>query len=160
MSPHITVSFSYNKDQVIQALRYHFLSRREIRLMIILVNVFALLSAILFYLHKILPTAFLVSSFLWFVLMLSFWFILPYSVYKRASTFRDHFTMNFDDQGFSVGNERGSRGWNWNALKNFTESPHFFHLYFDSRSFFLVPKGSFRDDNEVYGLRQLLKAKI
>jgi hypothetical protein len=36
------VSFTYDKKQVLQALRYHFLSRKEIRLMIILVNVFAL----------------------------------------------------------------------------------------------------------------------
>ena len=39
------VEFSYDKGQVLQALRYHFLSKKEIRLMIILVNVFALASA-------------------------------------------------------------------------------------------------------------------
>ena len=48
----MTIEFSYNKNQVLQALRYHFLSRREIRFMIILVNIFALASAVLFYLKK------------------------------------------------------------------------------------------------------------
>src|SRR6476661_10036579 len=103
------VSFTYDKKQVIQALRYHFLSKKEIRLMIILVNVFALGSAALFYFKKILPLAFIVGSFLWFSLMISFWFILPGMVYRRAATFRDHFTMKFEDDSFSVGNERGSR---------------------------------------------------
>src|SRR6476619_2081887 len=88
----MTVSFSYDKKQVLQALRYHFLSKMEIRVMIILVNVFALLSAILFYFRKILPFAFLVGSFLWFSLMIVFWFVLPGMVYRRAATFRDHFT--------------------------------------------------------------------
>lgn len=154
------IQIVYNKNQVLQALRYHFLSKKEIRLMIILVNVFTLVSAILFYIKKILPLAFLTSSFLWFILMISFWFILPGMVYRRASTFKDHFTMEFKDDVFSVGNERGSRGWPWQALSTFLETPHFFHLYFDNRSFFLVPKDCFESSDEVYTFRQLLKQKV
>jgi hypothetical protein len=159
MTP-IRVEFDYEKGKVLQALRYHFLSRKEIRLMIILVNVFALASAALFYFKKILPFAFLVGSLLWFFLMISFWFILPGMVYRKASTFKDHFIMSFDDAQFSVGNERGSRAFSWAEVKSFIETPHFFHLYFDTRSFFLVPKDSFASSDEVYELRQLLKAKI
>ena len=155
----MTVHFEYNKPQVLQALRYHFLSKREIRLMIILVNVFALVSAVLFYLKKILPFAFLTASFLWFVLMLTFWFILPGLVYRRAATFKDHFTMSFTDAGFELGNERGSRSWDWKALSSHLETPHFFHLYFSSTSFFLVPKAAFSDD-EKSEMRGLLKQRV
>jgi len=156
----MTISFTYDKKQVIQALRYHFLSKREIRLMIILVNVFALASVALFYFRKILPLAFVVGSLLWFILMISFWFVLPGIVYRRAATFRDHFNMNFEDTSFSVGNERGSRSWQWTELSNFIETPHFFHLYFDNRSFFLVPKNAFINRDGVYEMRQLLKARV
>src|SRR5215216_4478555 len=135
----MTVQFTYDKRQVLQALRYHFISRPEIRIMIIVVNVFALLSAILFYFKKITPLALLTGSTLWFVLMITFWFLLPTTVYKRAATFKDHFSMNFENDVFTVGNERGYRSWPWSSLKKFMESPNFFHLYFDSRSFFLVP---------------------
>ena len=155
----MTVHFDYDKRQVLQALRYHFLSKREIRLMIILVNVFALVSAVLFFLKKILPFAFLVASFLWFVLMITFWFILPGLVYRKAATFKDHFTMEFTDDGFSLGNERGGRSWEWKALSTHLETPHFFHLYFDSTSFFLVPKAAFSDD-ERSEMRALLKNKV
>jgi signal transduction histidine kinase len=154
------IEFNYDKKQVLQALRYHFLSRLEIRLMIILVNVFALASAILFYFRKILPFAFLAGSLLWFLLMISFWFLLPGMVYRRATTFKDHFIMTFEEESFSVGNERGSRSWDWKSVKNFMETPHFFHLYFDSRSFFLVPKNGFANADEVYQMRQLLKSKL
>ena len=156
----MTIQFSYKKNQVLQALRYHFLNRREIRLMIILVNVFALSSAALFYLKKIQPFAFLVGSFLWFSLMISFWFVLPGMVYRRAATFRDHFTMRFEEESFSVGNERGSRLWDWKALSTFLETPNFFHLYFDNRSFFLVPKDAFENSDQIYEFRQLLKVKV
>jgi hypothetical protein len=155
----MTVHFDYEKKQVIQALRYHFLSRREIRLMIILVNVFALVSAALFYFKKVLPFAFLISSFLWLVLMITFWFILPGIVYRKAATFQDHFSMNFKDDGFSLGNERGSRSWEWKALTSYLETPNFFHLYFTSTSFFLVPKIAFTDD-ERSEMRDLLRSKI
>lgn len=154
------IEFAYDKKQVLQALRYHFLSKKEIRLMIILVNVFAIASAALFYFKKILPLAFLVGSFLWFVLMVCFWFLLPGMVYRKATTFRDHFTMTFEPDSFSVSNERGSRSWPWQAVKTFLETPNFFHLYFDSRSFFLIPKNSFANTDEIYQMRQLLKEKV
>lgn len=154
-----SATFSYNKPKVIQALRYHFITRREIKIMIILVNVFAILSAALFFFNKITPIAFLVSSVLWFTLMISFWFILPYMIYKRAATFRDHFKVSFNDQDMELANERGSKSWPWTAFSSFFESPHFFHLYFDSRSFFIIPKEAFEGD-EVHEARKILKSKI
>jgi hypothetical protein len=68
--------------------------------------------------------------------------------------------MTFDPDSFSVGNERGSRSYPWKAVSNFLETPHFFHLYFDSRSFFLVPKDSFSNSDEIYQMRHMLKEKI
>ena len=156
----MTIHFSYDKRQVIQALRYHFISRPEMRIMLVLVNVFALACTILFYFKKITPLAVIIGSFMWFFLMISFWFVMPGMVYKRAATFKDSFTMQFEDEGFSLGNDRGSKAWSWKALSTFMESPNFFHLYFDSRSFFLVPKAGFRNSDEVYEMRQLLKMKV
>ena len=114
----LTLQFSYDKRQVLQALRYHFISRPEIRIMLILVNVFALSSASLFYFKKVTPLAFLIGSTLWFSLMICFWFILPGLVYRRAATFKDHFTMQFEEEKFSLGNERGGRSWPWKATPN------------------------------------------
>ena len=156
----MTIYFGYDKRQVIQALRYHFISKPEIRIMLILVNVFAIVSFTLYLFKKITPMAFLVGSFLWVVLMVSFLYILPGLVYRRAITFKHNFSMNFNDNGFSLDHERGSKTWPWTALKTFIESPHFFHLYFDSRSFLLVPKNGCKDTDEVFELRQLIKTKV
>lgn len=156
----MTIYFEYEKGQVLQALRYHFISRPEIRIMLILVNVFALASLVLYALGKITPAAFLVGSLLWVILMISFWFILPFMVYRRAETFRHSFSMSFEPEGFTLSHERGSRTWSWQALSNFIESPHFFHLYFDTRSFFLVPKSGCRDQDEIFELRQMLKDNV
>src|SRR5258705_4098986 len=156
----MTISFGYQKGQVIQALRYHFISRKEILIMLILVNVFALAFVVLYLFNRITPMACMTGSLLWIILMVSFWFILPGMVYRRAITFKHNFSMDFKEDGFTLRHEKGSKSWPWTALKNFIESPHFFHLYFDSRSFLLVPKNGCRDADEVFELRELLKAKV
>ena len=151
--------FGYNKGKVLQALRYHFITRREIKWMIILVNIFAIVSAGLFFWHKISPLAFLVSSVLWFSLMISFWFLLPAMIYKKEATFKDQFKVSFEDYQMFLENERGKKSWPWEKFSEFIESPYFFHLYFDRRSFFLLPKEAFSlyDLSEV---RNFLKEKI
>ena len=154
-----TNTFSYEKNKVIQALRYHFISRPEIKFMIVLVNVFALASAALYYFNLIKPMPFLVSSMLWFFLMLVFWYFLPMGIYKKEKTFRDSFRAIFTDNNFSIENDRGSRSWDWQQFSTWTESPQFFHLYFNSRSFFLIPKDAFEAD-EAHECRNILRAKI
>lgn len=151
--------FSYDKNKVIQALRYHFITRREIKVMMILVNVFAIVSASLFFLKKIHPLAFLVSSMLWFVLMILFWFVLPRMIYRKADTFRDRFQATLNDSGLRLENDRGGRTWEWKEFSTWVESPHFFHLYFNPRSFFIIPKEAFIDD-QVHEARNFLKNKI
>lgn len=143
-----TEYFTYNKPKVIQALRYHFISRPEIKLMMVIINVFAILSAALFFFKKIHAEAFLISSLLWFFLMIIFWFILPTMIYKRAQTFKDSFKATFNDQYFSIENKTGSRSWEWREFSSYLESPHFFHLYFNARSFFIIPKDAFLNDEE------------
>ncbi|HEX7754051.1 MAG TPA: YcxB family protein [Niabella sp.] len=156
----MTIDFGYDKKQVIQALRYHFISKREIRIMIILVNVFAALALVLYALHKITPVAFLINSFLWLVLMISLWFVLPGFVYRKAETFKHRFTMYFNENDFTLEHSKGKRSWPYTALAGYKESPHFFHLYFDERSFLLVPKTAFRDMDEISGFRHLLMEKV
>jgi hypothetical protein len=156
----MTISFSYDKKQVIQALRYHFLTRPEIRILLILVNVFAIGSAILLYFKIIQPISFLMFSILWFLLMLVIWRILPQSIYKRSRTFKDHFSMDFDDQHVTLRTDLGQKSWSWNVYSKFVESPYFFHLYFDSRSFFLVPTNAFKDLEEKQEARRLMRSKI
>ncbi|MGI8950293.1 MAG: YcxB family protein [Chitinophagaceae bacterium] len=152
-------SFSYDKKKVIQGLRYHFISRTEIRVLIILVNVFAIISAVLFYLKKIGPEPFLLSSVLWLLLMISFWFVLPASIYKRAHTFKESFTIFFYEKHVRLENIRGYVDWDWSQFSTFFESPNFFHLYFNPKSFFLIPKDNM-DSDIIHTLRVLFNTKI
>jgi signal transduction histidine kinase len=154
------IFFTYDKKKVIQALRFHFINRVEVKALIILVNVFAILSAALFHFHKVSPLAFLLSTILWLVLMFAFWFFLPNTVYKKASTFRDAFKMTFSEHFVRLENERGHNEWTWNNFSHYIESPHFIHLYFDTKSFFLVPKEAVEKGGHLNDMRRLLQEKI
>jgi len=134
------LSFSYQKPKVIQALRYHFVQSPEIRIMLVLVNVFAIVAAILFYTKKIRPEPFFLGSVIWMGLMASFWYFLPNNIYHKADTFKDKFIINFNDVAVVLENERGEMIWHWNKFSKYFESPHFFHLYFDAKSFLSFQK--------------------
>ena len=151
---------TYKKPQVLQALRYHFISKREIKLMIRLINVFTSVAAVLFYYKKVTPLAFMISFFLWIVLMFAFWRWLPGAIYKRSPTFRDSFKATLEENHFFIENSKGSKSWAWREFSEMIETPHFFHLYFNPRSFFLLPKDGFEGDDQVHEARVFLKNRI
>lgn len=151
--------FTYDKNKTIQALRFHFISRREIKLMIILVNVFAITAAILFYMKKVHPLSFLVSSALWFCLMITFWYLMPRLVYRKSATFKDTLKAIVNENEFRIETGQGGRSWNWKDISTWMESPYFFYIYFNPRSFFLIPKEAFNGDDE-HAVRRVLKEKL
>lgn len=112
----------------------------------ILVNVFAITSAILFFTKKIRPEPFLLGALIWLLLLLAVWYFLPYSIYKKTDTFLQQFTVAIQEQNLELSNQHGIASWPWEKFESFTESPHFFHLYFNSKSFFLIPKDDMGED--------------
>jgi hypothetical protein len=67
------VLIQYQKSQVIQGLRYHFIKQPEIKGLMLFVNVYAIITAVLLFNKKIRPELFLVGSLLWMILMVFFW---------------------------------------------------------------------------------------
>jgi hypothetical protein len=148
----MTVSYSYDKAKVLQALRYHFINKKDIRLLLIAVNVLALVSGFLFFLKKIHPTVFLLSSFLWITLMIVFWFLMPRLIYSRTKAFKDNFMVTINSDGVQLQQEHGSRQWNYKQFQSWFESPYFFHLYTGANAFFIIPK-------DVFSIEQLQEVR-
>jgi len=132
--------FVYDKKKTIQALRYHFISRSEIKMLIIVVNVFAIISAILFYFKKIRPEYFLLGSIMWLLIMVAVWYILPLAVYKKTEMFQHRYIVTLLSEKLILETEAGNAEFNWEKFQRYTETPYFFHLYFNPRSFLLIPK--------------------
>lgn len=156
----MTIQFGYEKKQVLDGLRGHFFSRPEIRTLVIVINAFAIVSAVLFFFKKIQPLPFLLFSILWLFLWISIRRLLPLSIYKKSSTFQDTFTLYVEDRGLLLETKRGRQMWTWEDFSAFKETLYFFHVYFNARSFFLIPKDAFKDITEIQAARQLLKERI
>ncbi|TAE11386.1 MAG: YcxB family protein [Bacteroidetes bacterium] len=131
---------AYEQPLVIQALRYHFISRREVKFLIILVNLFALLSAILYYKQLVRPQYFFLGTILWLAIMVSFWFVLPIWVYKRSTMFTEKYIATCTADALHFESEKGSASWQWSQFQYYIRSPHFFHLYFSEKNFLLIPR--------------------
>lgn len=156
----MTIHVNYEKSKVLQALRYHFISRAEIKVLLILVNVFAILAAILLALKLIHPMPFLISSVLWFVLMITFWYLLPRLVYKRSATFKEEIDISLREKDILLETGKGYTNWAYNKFKYFIETPHFFHLYINDKSFFLLPKDACVGEADIPSVREVLLNKI
>jgi hypothetical protein len=155
----MTVSYSYDKPKVLQALRYHFINKKDIRLLLIAVNVLALLSGILFFLKKIEPTVFLLSSFLWVTLMIVFWFLMPRLIYSRTKAFKDSFIATINNEGVTLQQDQGSRVWQYTQFQSWFESPYCFHLYTAANAFFIIPKDPFTME-QLQEVRNIFKQNI
>jgi hypothetical protein len=113
----------------------------------------------LLYFKKIRPEPFLLGSCIWLFLMAAVWFILPYTIYKKSNTFQDQFTIYMNDEAVRLEATRGYVNWQWNQFSTYFESDTFFHLYFNSRSFFLLPKEQMPDSIR-HEIRGFLKKNI
>ncbi|HEV2353034.1 MAG TPA: YcxB family protein [Puia sp.] len=156
----MTVQFGYNKKEVMDGLRGHFFGRPEIKTLSIVINVFAIVSFILFALHKIQALPFLIFAVLWFSLWIGIRWLLPLSIYKRSATFKDNFVLSLTEEGVLLKTKKGNQLWRWQDFSAFKETIYFFHVYFNSRSFFMIPKDSFKDITEIQAARKLLRERI
>lgn len=144
----MSIPIQYQASQVIQGLRYHFIKQSEIKGLMVFVNVYAILTAILLFYKKIRPELFLIGSLLWLVLMVFFWFLLPWLFYRKTSMFKQNWQFDFNNTGASLRSDKGSAEWAWSDVTRFFESPLFFHVYFAPKSFFILPKTHFSYEDQ------------
>ena len=147
-------SISYIKKEVLQALRYHFIKQSEIKSLMIIVNLYAIVTAILLFMKKIRPEPFLLGSVLWLVLMFFFWYVLPTLFYKKTTLFKEAWKFSFNDKEATLISTLGEASWGWETVTRYFESPLFFHFYFGPKSFFIIPKTtiSIEDQHHIRGI--------
>jgi hypothetical protein len=128
--------------------------------MMILVNVFALLAGVLYGFKLIQPLPFLMSSVLWLSMMVAYWIWLPALIYRKSKTFKDSFEVTISPQHFFIQTANGTKSWAWREFSSYYETPGFFHLYFDNKSFFLIPKDALSGQEQLDEAREIFRTHI
>ena len=154
----MSIAIQYKKAQVLQALRYHFIKQSEIKALMIIVNIYAIATAILLLYKKIRPELFLLGSVLWILLMALFWYILPIWFYRKTELFKYDWSFGITEKGATLYSTKGDAAWEWSELSHYFESPYFFHFYFGPKTFFIIPKENITIE-EQHEIRGYLKGK-
>ena len=120
---------TYVKSEVLQALRYHFIKQREIKSLMIIINLYAIVTAVLLFMKKIRPEPFLLGSILWILLMAFFWFILPNMFFRKTTLFKENWDFSYDNKRATLMGNLGEASWEWDTVSYYFESAYFFHFY-------------------------------
>ena len=78
---------------------------------------------------------------------------MPNIFYKKTALFTYDWDFSFDNQKASLQSLQGEAAWNWEEVSHYFESPHFFHIYFGPKTFFIIP-----NDNMTLETKQTLRA--
>lgn len=155
------LDFQYNRPDVIEALRFHFMNRPEMKLFRTVLMVLVLLSFVGYWMKMINLQVVIWLFLLFIVLVLVFWYILPYSVYKKAKTFHEPVIhLRWNDRGLSIGTHQGESSMLWSRFDRIVETREFFFLYRDNKSFFLIPVEAFNDELEKNSFAELLHTQF
>lgn len=152
------LQFTYNKDEVINALRTHFLRRGEIKVfrntLLIL-----LIAAITGYIFRVVNfNALLGISVMMIIIGWAFWYLLPVSTYNKAATFKDNIRLRYNEEGMEISTGAGERALSWRNFSQILETRNFFFLYRDKRSFFLIPTSAFDNEDARNSFSSLLQS--
>ncbi|ATL46942.1 hypothetical protein COR50_06960 [Chitinophaga caeni] len=153
----MVLEFSYNKQEVINALRYHFWQRGEIKVFRYTGLILAVFSAVGFILGFVNVQALTAVMAVVTLMYACFFFLLPISTYNRASTFKENIRLRWNEQGILINTFSGERLLPWKQFKQVVETRTFFYLYKDSKSFFLVPTNAFSSEAERQAFSLLLQ---
>lgn len=154
------IFFHYEKSDVLQALRFHFMQRREIRMfrdILMALGLFVLLS---FSLHLIGAPVLVALLLMLILLAVVFWFVLPLAIYAKTKTFQDTIRLAPNSNGLVIRTQYSERQLSWQGILMVIETKDFILLYRDYKSFFLVPARAFKDSQQRGEFSRLLQSYI
>ena len=156
------LEFSYNKEEVLNALRYHFLQRGEIK--VFRTTLFILLTFTLVgFSYRLVTVGALIGILgMSVVIGLVFWYMLPVSVYNKAATFQDDIRLNYSEDGIVIATRKSDvrKELSWHAFTQVVKAKNFFFLYKGKKDFFLVPTSAFKTELEQREFERLAKKNI
>lgn len=154
------LNFQYEKADVLQALRFHFMRRKEIKVFRVILIWLGLLALLAFSLRFIEGSELLALILMLIVLAVVFWYVLPLSIYAKTKTFQDSIRLVPTHEGLTIRTQFADRQLPWRGIQEVVETKDFFLLYRNTQSFFLVPGRAFKDSEQRQVFRDLLRTWV
>ncbi|PUZ27804.1 YcxB-like protein [Chitinophaga costaii] len=155
------LEFSYKKNEVLNALRYHFLHRGEVKVFQITLLIFLLFTITGYLFHVVNRNALACITGMTLLIAWSFWYLLPVSTYNKAATFQDNIRLQVNEEGMTITTgQGGDRLLGWQRFSQVVETQKFIYLYRDKKSFFLIPLSAFQNTEARSDFMQLLQRRF
>lgn len=152
------LEFNYKKNEVLNALRYHFLHRGEVRVFQVTLLIFILFTIAGYLFHVVNRGALAGVTGMTILIVWSFWYLLPVSTYNKAATFQDNIRLRVNEEGMTITtSEGGDRSVGWQRFSQVVETQKFIYLYRDKKSFFLIPLSAFQTPESRTDFMELLQ---
>jgi hypothetical protein len=156
------LEFSYNREDVLNALRYHFMQRGETKVFrntLFILLAFTLAGSA----FKIVTIGALIGiAGMILLIALVFWYLLPVSIYNKAATFKDNIHLRYSEEGIVISTRTSEfqRELSWSNFTQVIEAKKFFFLYRGKKNFFLVPTSAFKTEAAQQEFGRLAKNNI
>ncbi|WP_212001527.1 YcxB family protein [Chitinophaga sp. HK235] len=156
------LEFSYNKGDVLHALRYHFMQRGEIKVFRNTLIILLLATIAGYSFNLVTPGTLSGIAVMVLLLGLVFWYLLPISIYNKAATFKDNIQLRYSDEGIQISTSASDheRSISWKSFYRVVETKKFFFLYRDKKSFFLIPISAFKTEDAYELFSTMMKSKF
>lgn len=144
------------------ALRYHFSRRGEIKVFRNTLSILLLAALAGFFFRVVTPNALIGIIAMVALIVWAFWYVLPLSTYNKAATFKDEIRLKYSEEGLLISTRASDhqRQLSWNNFTQLVETRKFFFLYRDKKSFLLIPTSAFENEDERNTFSKLVKGKI
>jgi uncharacterized membrane protein YcfT len=154
----ISLSFRYSESDYVRALRAHYADRLRLWLDICVV---VLVGAAGIYLWPSLSSkVFLGVSIAFAVILFAAFFVIPPLIFRREPKFRDEYSLTFSQEGIYFRTAHINSHLAWDLYSRALVDAHSYLLYYGSRTFTVIPKRVFQNNEQQEAFDQLLAGHV
>ncbi len=158
----VVLSFRYSEEDVVRAMRAHFAS--TLRLRVDAVVAVLLLAAGIYWLRN--PDlewfaifCFVASGVLLLIPAAAF-LLIPRLAFRGQGKYRDDYSLTFSDNGIHFRTVHIDSQLQWSLYTHALVNAHSYLLYYGSRTFSIIPKRVFRDQEQQAAFDKLLSQNV
>jgi len=154
----ISLSFRYSEIDYVRAFCAHYADRLRLWLDVCVV---VALGAVGIYLWPSLSgKVFLGVSIAFAVIFFAAFFVIPSLIFRREPKFRDEYSLTFSPEGIHFQTAHIDSHLAWDLYSRALVDAHSYVLYYGSRTFTVIPKRVFQNNQQQEAFDQLLAGHV
>jgi hypothetical protein len=158
----INLTFRYEENDYVRALRAHYASHLMLRLDIVGTIIVGIAGAFLLGSARLhwLGVACVVIAVVFALLLIAAFTVIPRLIFRREPRYRDEYSLTFSSDGIHFRTAHIDSQLKWSMYSRALIDAHSYLLYYGGRQFTLIPKRVFQNAEQQQSFEQLLTQQI